>query len=163
MGFDYYRNKSFKEIGSYYGIETYKVLRDMFGNYCLYQEYYCGSIYELDNYTFNILSRVIKEHKGELYFGNNERIGDNIYYVGNFNLVCEPEDKYKRIFYLQKDNDNQKYPITDKENNLYNWYEYTISDLKSNTEYPIYGFEKTKYGNIVLSFFKWKLSSNLCK
>lgn len=150
MSFNYYHIKSWKEIGSYYGIETYKVLRNCFGNYCLYQD---RSIYELDDYTFNILSRMIKEHEGKLYFSNcMEQIDRNMYYIGDFNLVCEPEDKYKKIFYLQKD--NQKYPITDKENNLYNWYEYTISDLKPNTEYYILGFEKTKYGNIIFSNIK---------
>lgn len=146
MGF-YYYNISFKEIGSCYGIETYKILRDVFGNYCLYKDHH-ESIYKLDDYAFNILYRVIKEHN--IYFGNRtERIDSNIYYMGDFNLICEPENKYKKIFYLQKD--DKKYLITDKENNLYNWYEYTISDLKPNTEYPIYGFEKTKYGNIVFS------------
>lgn len=155
MGFNYYCNYSFKEIGSYYGTETYKVLRGMFGNYCLYKEQY-SIICELDDYTSNILSRVIKEHKDKLYFRNYmEQIDSNMYYVGNFNLVCEPENKYKIIFYFQKDKDNQKYSITDKENNLYNWYEYTNSDLKPNTEYKIIGFEKTKYGNIVLSMINY--------
>ena len=150
MGFGYYRNKSFKEIGSYYGIKTYKVLRDYFGKYYLYLEQCIGSIYELDDYTFNILSRMINKYKGELYFENcGKQFDGNMYYVGDFNLICEPENKYKKIFYLQKD--DKKYLITDKENNLYNWYEYTISDLKPNTEYKIIGFEKTKYGNIVLS------------
>lgn len=150
MSFNYYHIKSWKEIGSYYGIETYKVLRNYFGNYCLYLEK-CKNIYVLDNkdYTIKILFSVANEHN--LHFGNNkEQIDCNMYYVGDFNLVCEPEkNKYKKIFYIQKD--NQKYPITYKENNLYNWYEYTISDLKPNTEYKIIGFEKTKYGNIVLS------------
>lgn len=150
MSFNYYHIKSWKEIGSYYGIETYKILRNYFGNYCLYHEQY-KNIYVLDNkdYTIKILFSVANEHN--LHFGNNEeQIDRNMYRVGDFNLVCEPEkNKYKKIFYIQKD--NQKYPIIIGKNNIYNWYEFTISDLKPNTEYPIYGFEKTKYGNIVFT------------
>lgn len=149
MSFKYHYIKSWKEIGSYYGIETYKVLRNIFGNYCLYHEQY-KNIYVLDNkdYTIKILFIVASEHNIH-YFQNKEQIDCNMYYVGDFNLVCEPENKYKKIFYIQKD--NQKYPIIIGKNNLYNWYEYAISDLKPNTEYKIIGFEKTKYGNIVLS------------
>ena len=63
MSFKYYHIKSWKEIGSYYGIETYKVLRNHFGNYCLYQEQY-KRIYVLDNkdYTIKILFSVASEH-----------------------------------------------------------------------------------------------------
>ena len=151
MDFNYYYNKSFKDIYDYCcDIKTYKVLRNIFGNYCLYEEQY-KSIYILDDYTIDILLSVVKEHN--LHFGNNkEQIDCNMYYVGDFNLVYEAEDEYKKIFYLQKD--NQKYPIKIGRNNVYNWHEFTFSKLKPNTEYYIYGFEKTKYGNIIFSSIK---------
>lgn len=150
MGFKYYYNKSFKDIGKYDNIETYKVLRNCCNDYYLYQDRY-ESIYRLDKNTIYILYCTIKEHN--LHFGNcREQIDGNMYYVGDFSLVCERGNKCRKIFYLQKD--NQKYLITDKENKLYNWSEFTISDLKPNTEYYIHGFEKTKYGNIILSNIK---------
>ena len=59
---------SFKEIGSCYGIETYKVLRDVFGNYCLYQDQYGGSIYKLDDYaTNNDVSTFITQNDVSIY------------------------------------------------------------------------------------------------
>lgn len=144
MGFNYYRNYSFNKINT----GTYKVLRNTCDNYCLYIDNYIY-IFILNDYTRNILLDVMNKYGFYCYKSANI---DGFYYQeGDFNFVCEYEDRqrFKKIFYLQKD--NQKYPITDKENNLYNWYEYTISDLKPNSKYYIYGFEKTKYGNIVLS------------
>lgn len=141
------RKYSFKDIS----VGTYIVFRNEFDNYSLFNTNWnkdSRPVYILDEYTSNIL--FCEACKNHLYNNHNCINIRGIYYRdGYFNLVCEMEDKYKKIFYFQKD--DKKYPITDKENNLYNWYEYTISDLKPNTEYPIYGFEKTKYGNIVLS------------
>ena len=144
MGLTYYRNYSFKNIG----VGIYRVLRNTFGDYCLYNGgYIC--MFTLNDHIHNVLLDVMKKYS--LHLCNHVNVDGNQFYEGDFKLVCEYEDRqnYKKIFYLQKD--NQKYPITYKENNLYNWYEYTISDLKPNTEYKIIGFEKTKYGNIVLS------------
>lgn len=146
----YYSNCSFRRIPT--GI--YKVLRNCFGTYCLY--IHAGSchstIYALNVHISNIISCEIENNKYTLHCSYGECIESNYYYIGNFDLVCEMEDEYKRIYYLQKD--KQKYPIKIGGNNNYNWYEYDISDLKPNTEYYILGFEKTKYGNIIFSNIK---------
>lgn len=139
MGLTYYRNYSFKDIG----VGTYRVLQNTFGDYCLYDGgYIC--MFTLNDHIHNVLIDVMKKYSLHLY--NYVNIDGNQFHEGNFKLVCEYEDRqqHKKIFYLQKDKDNQKYPITDKENNLYNWYEYTILNLKPNTEYYIYSFEKNK-------------------
>ena len=137
-----YRNCSFKDIKA----GSWQILRSDDAKCCICGSYH-GTVYEFNDYTTVILLREMNKYG--LCWCEYIEIGYQRYACGDFSLVCEREDEYKEIFYFKKG--DKKYPIIDKENNFYTWHGHIISDLKPNTKYHINKFEKTKYGNIVLS------------
>ena len=143
-----YKVNSIEEISSN---TRWKVLRNNLGYCCLLD----GDIMcVFDYYKSFIIFREMEKHN--LRCSTYKELDDNIYYEGDdFVFVCRYSDErnmYDKRCWLQKGNDI--YDITkglNEYNNLYNWYEYAVSDLKPNTKYQIMKFEKTKNGNVVIS------------